>query len=198
MRGPVIRYPLFWIIGGLALWLGHAVARPWLDRVGSELATRWTRVVEGPPVPSSSEPEVVAGAILRTALLLEEDVAATDRPGGRTVEVVGARLLARVYDVWPTAQGPTHYRIGNDERAFGWVPAEVVLPWDTRLVVKPLGERLLLAESPGGEGRAEAVGVGTPLPVLGWKGDAIEVATWGLGCRPGARLGGRDGWTERG
>jgi hypothetical protein len=122
------------------------------------LAARVTRAVEGPPVPQSDHPQVVAGPIIRKALLLHDDVPVAERPGGRTAETIRHRMFVDVYDVWPLAGEPTYYRVGN-RNPLGWVNAAELLPWNTRLVIR----RDTAAPS---------------LPVLGQRTDAVEVAVW--------------------
>lgn len=191
MRPPPIRYPLPMLIlviaVGLLAWRGAAWTRP----VWSALKTRWERVVEGPPVPSSAEPQAVAGPIVRRVLLLHEETPAASRPGGKTSEIIRQRMFADVYDVWPLKGTPTHYRIGN-QRAIGWVSAADVLPWSTRLVVRAPSGQLALAEGPGGA-TGTPVEVGdVPLPVLDWQGGSVRVAAWDREA-PWARIE-RTGW----
>jgi hypothetical protein len=157
---PAIRYPIFWLVGGVLLLLGWWVVWPRTAGVRAAIHERWRRVVEGPPVPSSDSPQVIAGPMVRRILLLRNDVPATDRPDGRVAETIGRRVFADVYDVWPLDGEPTHYRVGN-RRAFGWVPAADVLPWNTRLV---------LADD------------GTALPVVGWGDSRLQVARWAEGA----------------
>jgi hypothetical protein len=174
---PPIRYPLptliLTVVLGLLAWKGVEWTRP----LRAALAERWSRLIEGPPPPASDRPMVVAGPIVRRVLLLRDGVAATDRPGGRTVETIRLRQFADVYDVWPLKGTPTHYRIGN-RRPIGWVPAADVLPWDTRLVLKAPRGTLALADATRGAG-GTAVEVGeVPMPVLAWRPGAVEVAAW--------------------
>jgi hypothetical protein len=67
-------------------------------------------------------------------------------------------MFLDVYDIWPLAGKPTHYRVGT-RRPFGWVNAPELLLWNTRLVV-----------------RHEAASLS--LPVLGQRTDGVEVAVW--------------------
>src|SRR4051794_26212111 len=97
------------VVLALLAWKGEARTRP----LRADLAARWSRIVEGPPPPASTEPKVVAGPIVRRVLLLRDGVPATDRPGGRVVETIRHRQFADLYDVWPLQGRPTHYRIGN-------------------------------------------------------------------------------------
>lgn len=159
MRPPAIRYPLFWLLGMLAALLGWRVAWPATAPWRQALEARWRRVVEGPPVPASDRPQLVAGPMRRRVLLLREDVEATDRPGGRPIETIGRRLFADIYDTWPAQGPPTHYRIGVG-RPFGWVEAAHVLPWSTRLVAGAG------PSAPGGS------------PVVAWHDDQLEVLRW--------------------
>jgi hypothetical protein len=155
---PPIRYPLPTLVAlgllALVVWRGEA----WTRSFRSVLAARLTRAVEGPPVPHSDHPQVVAGPIIRRALLLHDDVPVADRPGGRTTETIRHRMFVDVYDVWPLSGEPTHYRVGN-RNPLGWVNAAELLPWNTRLVIRREG--------------------GSPsLPVLGQRTDAVEVVVW--------------------
>jgi hypothetical protein len=174
---PTIRYPLPTLVVLLALalsfWCGEALTRP----IRSALAARLARAVEGPPIPHSDRPQVVAGPIVRRALLLHDDVPASDRPGGPPSETIRRRMFVDIYDVWPLSGEPTHYRVGN-RRPIGWVSAADLLPWDTRLVVRategslPLADRLdapATTSSPVGQ---------ASLPVLGWSADSLRVAVW--------------------
>jgi hypothetical protein len=177
VRPPPIRYPLPTAIVLIALVLlarwGAGLSRPLREAV----AARIRRAVEGPPVPSSSGPQRVAGPMVRRALLLRDETPASALPGGPPVETIGYRLFADVYDVWPLRGEPTHYRIGG-RRPIGWVGAADVLPWDTRLVIRAPGGKLAPADSPGSPAGA-TVEVGTvPLPVLAWTEGAIRVAVW--------------------
>src|SRR2546423_963051 len=98
---PPIRYPLptllLLLLVGLAAWGGEKATRP----LRAALAGRFTRAVEGPPIPSSTRPQVVAGPIVRRALLLHDDVAVSGRPGGPPTETIRLRMFVDVYDVWP-------------------------------------------------------------------------------------------------
>jgi hypothetical protein len=124
----------------------------------SALASRLSRAVEGPPLPHSDRPQVVAGPILRRALLLRDNVPVAERPGGPTSETIRRRMFVDVYDVWPLAGQATHYRVGT-RRPLGWVNAAELLPWDTRLVIRR-GDKPL------------------SLPVVGQRPDAVELAVW--------------------
>src|SRR5690606_33872079 len=122
MTPPPTRYPLptlalIALLGVLA-WSGRA----WIAAIGAPVRAGIDRVASGPPVPSSSAPQRLAGPIVRKVLLLREGVAATDLPDGSPVETINRRIFADVYDVWPLRGEPTHYRIGN-RRPIGWVRA---------------------------------------------------------------------------
>jgi hypothetical protein len=190
---PPIRYPLPTLVGlallGLVLWRGAEVARPAWEAI----ASRVRRLTEGPPVPASDTPQVVAGPIVRRVLLLHGDTIATTRPDGPTSETIRHRGLFDVYDVWPLAGTPSHYRIGN-RRPIGWVRAGDVLPWNTRLVVRPTTGSIRLAERPGaGDGRSFRVGP-APIPVIGWDAEAIQLAVW-VEERPWSEVAG-SGWAD--
>src|SRR6516165_9330253 len=100
---PPIRYPLPTLVAlvllGLLVWRGEA----WTRSMRSALAARLTRAVEGPPPPHSDHPQVVAGPIIRRALLLHDDVPVADWPGGPKSEAIRYRMFVDVYDVWPVA-----------------------------------------------------------------------------------------------
>jgi hypothetical protein len=174
---PKIRYPLptliLVIVLVLGAWKGEALTRP----LRATIAARWSRAVAGPPVPSSANPQVVAGPITHGALLLHDNVITTVVPGGATAEPVRYRMFVDIYDVWPLQGEPTHYRVGN-RRPFGWVRAGDLLPWNTRLVVQlPEGTKVSHAgpqgpfDVPGPEGRGW-------LPVTDWTADAVQVVLW--------------------
>lgn len=168
MRVPQIRYPLFWLAGGLLLAGAWKVAWPLTAGWRGDLQRRWTRAVEGPPVPRSDTPQVLAGPMTRRVLLLRDNLPATDRPGGRTIETIARRRITDVFDVWPLAGEPTHYRVGT-RQPFGWVPADAVLPWPTRLVVTDHGP---------------------PAPVVGANASGLQVVRWtdnNAWTRPGRR-----------
>jgi hypothetical protein len=174
---PPIRYPLPTLLAlfifALAFWRGEAMTRP----IRSALAARLARAVEGPPLPHSDRPQVVAGPITRKALLLHNDIPASDRPGGTAVETIRRRGFVEVYDTWPLTGEPTHYRVGS-RRPIGWVRAADLLPWDTRLVVRGPDAPLPLAEGPDHESPASTHVGRSSLPVLGWSPDAVRVAVW--------------------
>src|SRR5262249_12514702 len=119
---PPIRYPLPTLIAlllaALLAWRGASWAGAW--RPAS--AARMARAGAGPAVPSSPDPKVVAGPILRRVLLLHDETPVADTPGGRPTDSVRHRMFADVYDLWPPSGDPTHYRIGN-RRPLGWVSA---------------------------------------------------------------------------
>ncbi len=159
MRLPEIRYPLFWIVGavllGVLAWRGW----PWTEPLRDTFQARWTRAVAGPPVPCSAEPKIWSGPLPRRALLLRDGLVAADRPDGAPVETIGRRMFVDIYDVWPLAGPPTHYRVGN-RRPFGWLPAASALPWDSRLVLR----------DPAADAPAR--------PVLAWDADRVRMALW--------------------
>jgi hypothetical protein len=138
----------------LLLWRGEA----WTRSLRSALTARLSRAVEGPPLPHSDRPRVVAGPIVRRALLLHDDVPVAARPGGPAVETIRRRMFVDVYDIWPLAGEATHYRVAT-RRPLGWVKASELLPWDTRLVFQPKGASL-------------------SLPVLAQHPGAVEIAVW--------------------
>jgi hypothetical protein len=136
------------LLCGLLLWRGEA----WTRSLRAALAARVVRAVEGPPLPHSDRPQVVAGPIIRRALLLHDEVPVSGRPGGPATETIRHRMFVDIYDVWPLTGAPTHYRVGN-RKPVGWVNAADVLPWDTRLVIRREGNAVtcpVLAGRPGG------------------------------------------------
>ena len=191
---PPIRYPLPSLLAililGLLAWKGAEWSRDWR----SELAARAHRALEGPPVPSSSRPKVVAGPITRRALLLLDETPTSSRPNGPTSETVDRRMFVDVYDLWPEPGPVTHVRVGN-RKPIGWVPAADVLLWDTRLVLRAPKGRLMMADKPGGPGSPVEVGVGS-VPVLAWTDRAVEVAVWDP-ARPWSKVA-RRGWARTG
>ena len=167
---PPIRYPLPSLIAlilvALVAWRGEVWTRSWR----AEIASTVDRVINGPPVPRSNGPRVVAGSIVRRGLLLRDGVSVADRPRGTATGSIERRMFVDIYDEWPDATKPTHYRVGN-RQPLGWVDAAALLPWNTRLVVRPPSGRLTL------DGREVETG-SVACPVIGWRDDAVEVATW--------------------
>lgn len=194
---PPIRYPLPTLVAlivlSLAAWKGEAWTRP----ARAALLARVRRAVEGPPVPASARPAVVAGRATRRALPLRDGVAVSARPGGRASGAIDPRSIVEVFDVWPAGGPPTHLRVGH-RAALGWVAAGDVLPWDTRLVVLAAADRLELASTPeaasGGSGRFEPGA--DACPVVGWTDRAVEVVVWDRAA-PWSRVA-RRGWVAAG
>ena len=190
LKRPTIRYPLIWLAGlgllAVLLPLVRPVVQGWVTKAKSSVA----RAMEGPPVPSSAEPQTVGGVLVRKGLLLREGVEATDRPYGKASETIGKRMFVDFYDVWPLTGEPTHVRVGN-RRAFGWVRTSDVLPWDTRLVVTPENPSIALSDSPGGEAQPVIGEPETPLPVVGWGEGKTQLAVWtpGLAWQEVSRKG---------
>jgi hypothetical protein len=190
---PPIRYPLptmlALVIASLLAWKGAEWSREWR----SEMAGRLKLAVEGPPVPSSPRPQVVAGPITKRALLLYDEIPATARPNGTRVETIDRRMFVDVYDTWPSPGPVSHVRVGN-RKPIGWVKESDVLGWNTRLVVRAPEGRLKLGDSPEGV-PGQAVEVGRlPLPVLAWADRAVEVAVWDQ-ARPWSTVA-RRGWVR--
>ena len=185
---PPIRYPLpsliALLLAALIAWRGEAWTRPWR----AEIADRVGRAVNGPPVPRSNRPQVVAGPILRRGLLLRDGVLLADRPRGPTTGTIDRRMFVDIYDEWPDAKAPTFLRVGN-RQPLGWIAAADLLPWNTRLVVRPPAGRLALNGAELATGPAAC-------PVLNWRGDAVEVATWAAD-HPWEAVGGQ-GWVRLG
>ena len=171
---PPIRYPLPTLIAILLLSLVSWRGAGWFRGVRAAIAARWQRAVEGPEVPSSASPQVVAGPIVRRALILRDNVPVSDRPDATPTDAIAWRMFVDVYDTWPLMGEPTHLRVGN-RRPIGWVAIADALPWDSRLVVK--ADRLAIADRPDGTAVDVAVG-GVPLPLIGHRGDSIELAIW--------------------
>ena len=169
---PPIRYPLpsllALILALLIAWRGEAWTRSWR----AEVASRVRRAVEGPPVPRSDRPMVVVGPIIRRGLLLRDGVPVADRPRGAATGTIDRRMFVDIYDEWPDAAQPSHFRVGFRQQ-LGWVAAADLLPWNTRLVVRPPAGRLRI------DGTAVEVG-SAACPVLNAnrRGDGVEVAVW--------------------
>src|SRR4051794_24691335 len=96
---PPIRYPLPMLIAvfvaSLLLWRGES----WTRSLRASLSTRLARAVQGPPIPLSDRPRVVAGPITRRALLLHDDVTVATTPGGTPSETIRHRMFVDIYDV---------------------------------------------------------------------------------------------------
>jgi len=167
---PPIRYPLpslvaLILVAALA-WRGEGWTRAWR----AEVAAQARRALEGPPVPRSSRPQIVVGPIVRRGLLLRDSTPLADRPNGPTTGQIDRRMFVDIYDQWPDPRNPTHVRVGN-RQPLGWISAPALLPWSTRLVVRPPSGRLIV------DGGAVAVG-SVACPVLNSRADAVQVATW--------------------
>lgn len=176
---PRIRYPLPSLVLLILLVIlfrhGERITRP----VRSSLSSLVKRAVEGPEYPASDHPMVVAGPIVRRALLLREDVPATTRPGGTTAETLKFRMFVDVYDVWPLEGTPTSYRVGT-RRPIGWVASADLMPWDTRLVARlPAqgkdGSRTVTADERFKGDTLES------SPMLRWDAESVELAVWDQG-----------------
>jgi hypothetical protein len=189
---PPIRYPLPTLIAVLLVALVAWRGAGWFRGMKDALTARWQRAVEGPPVPASNAPQVVAGAITRRALLLHDDTPFAPRPGASPTDAIARRMFVDVYDAWPLDGPPTHFRVGN-RRPIGWVAAGDCLEWSTRLVLR-VG-RVALADRPVGT-VAEIETGESPLPIHGWEGDAVEVAVWDRD-RPWSSVA-RRGWVDAG
>ena len=190
---PPIRYPLpsllALVILGLLAWKGAEWSRDWR----SELAARARRALEGPPVPEFDPAEGGRRADHPPgAPAPRRDARRRAGPDGPTSETIDRRMFVDVYDLWPEPGPVTHVRVGN-RKPIGWVPASDVLLWDTRLVLRAPGGRLMMAGSPGGPGRPVEVGT-VPVPVLAWEGRSVEVAAWEPG-HPWSKVA-RTGWVR--
>ncbi len=153
---PPIRYPIPTLVAALLLAVVAWRGAGWINAIRHSVAARWQRTFEGPPLPASSAPQVVAGPMIRRALLLHDDTPVSPRPDASPTDRIARRSWVDVYDVWPLAGPPTYLRVGN-RRPLGWVAVADALPWDTRLVVK-----------------ADDMAV----PVVGWREGVVEVALW--------------------
>lgn len=187
---PPIRYPLPTLAAVLVLSLLAWRGAGWVRGVRDAVASRWHRAVEGPPVPESDTPRVVAGPLIRRALLLRDGTPVAPRPDVPTTDAIARRMFVEIYDCWPLEGPPTHLRVGN-RRPIGWVAIAEVLPWDTRLVVR--ADRLALSDRPEGKGELSEVGQ-VPIPVVEWRGESIEVVLWKPGA-PWSAVAHR-GWTR--
>jgi hypothetical protein len=175
---PPIRYPLPTLMAilllGLVAWRGGE----WLRVLGQAVSTRWQRVVEGPPVPASTAPMVVAGPIIRKGLILRDGAPISVRPETKPFDTIGPRKFVDIYDVWPLKGTPSYFRVGN-LGPIGWISAADCFAWDTRLVIRAPGGRLTLARSLDGPTVEVDVGL-SPLPVTAWRGSWVEVAIWDI------------------
>lgn len=179
MKAPTVRYPFFWLIGLLAVGWIIRLSWPLTEPLRAAAESNWRRMVDGPPFPASSEPKRIAGSFVERGLLLSEPTPVTDVPEGRTTESIRRRIFVDVYDVWPVqpADQPAFYRVGN-ERPLGWVRADQLLVWPTRLAIRwpstaGSSDTTTLSAPVGATS-----GVVGPLPILNWNADAMEVGLW--------------------
>lgn len=192
---PPIRYPLPTLIAivlvSLLVWKGEAWTRP----TRAALAERLKRAVEGPPVPNSARPQVVAGRATRRALLLHDATPAAARPGGRTTTTIEPKAIVGVFDIWPATGPTTHLRVGQ-RTAVGWIGAGDALAWSNRLVLRLPSERVDLAPTADSATASPPFAVGDqPAPVVGWTDRAVEVVVWDR-AEPWTRVA-RRGWVSR-
>jgi hypothetical protein len=120
---------------------------------------------------------LLADGVPRRGLLLHEGTPALDRPDGSVVKTIRYRMFVDIYDVWPLLGEPTHYRVGN-RGAIGWVRAEDLLPWCTRLVRRPNSGSWKLAAQPSETPVRAVTNPKTVLPILNWNGGWIQEAAW--------------------
>jgi hypothetical protein len=189
---PPIRYPLPTLVVlaslGVLAWQGG----DWIRGIRVAVAARWTRAVEGPPVPESKTPLVVAGPIIRRALLLRDGIPLSSRPDSSPEGTIGPRKVVGIYDTWPVAGTVEHLRVGN-RSPIGWVSSKDCLAWDTRLVVRAPGGKLELADLPDASTSTVEVGP-APLPITRWQDGWVRVADWD---RQGPwSIVGRSGWVR--
>jgi hypothetical protein len=175
------------ILVALIVWRGEG----WIRRTSAAIAAPFKRVIAGPDYPKSAHPQVFAGTLTRKVLRLRENLAVRATPGGWETATFRARGFSDLFDVWPRRGAPTHYRVGN-ENLTGWVEADDVIPWDTRLAVRlGAGPTELRAGASGGLAtRVESPG--GVFPVLAWEDGAIKIAVWDAGL-PWSKLAGI-GW----
>jgi hypothetical protein len=173
---PPNRYPLPTLVAlatlGVLVWQGG----DWIRGIRAAVAARWTRAVEGPPVPDSKTPVVVAGPIIRRALLLRDETPVSSRPDSSPEGTIALRMFVDIYGTWPATGAVEYLRVGN-RTPIGWVRAKDCLSWDTRLVLRTPEGELELADRPDAARGTVKVGLAL-LPITGWQGDWIEVAVW--------------------
>ena len=162
---PPIRYPLptlvVLLLTGLIVWRGEAMTRPFR----AALQDRWKTATKGPEYPHSDHPRIIAGSIARKALLLHDETPVSPTPVAPPSDTLHKKMFVDVYDVWPSEEKATHYRIGNRD-VVGWVRAQDLLDWSTRLVVHTTA-----FEEPGP----------ASLPFLGGTTEGGRIAVWERG-----------------
>jgi hypothetical protein len=173
---------------GLAFWRGESMTRP----LRAALAERWKREIKGPDYPHSDHPQAIAGPITRKGLLLHDETAVSETPAAPSTGSIRLRMFVTVFDVWPIKGEPTHYRVGQRE-PIGWVSASDVLPWSTRLALRPPEGTLSLSDNPGGTPAPISAGRAT-LPVSSVSGESVELVVWDSE-QPWARIA-RRGWVR--
>lgn len=108
-----------------------------IRRLRTELGRRVEAIVTD-QVPTAADPRWTDAPIPRRGLLLRDDLRVAEKPDGAPSRTLGMRRIVSLLNVWPLRGEPTHYLIGQDQdRPIGWVKADDLLRWDTRLVVRP-------------------------------------------------------------
>jgi hypothetical protein len=165
------------LLGWLA-WSGLDVARSlWAD------LSRAVERATTDQVPTAADPRLTSGPIPGRGLLLNDNTPAwtSPEPGAPAAETIGQRRIVDLLNVWPLRGEPTHFRVGS-ERPFGWITADQVLRWDTRLVVRADGQPLPLKETPGAGASAEspqitALGL-LPILAIDERTESVQLAVW--------------------
>lgn len=154
---PYVPYPLPSLIAlllvGAAVWWGADA----ISAARTEIVRR-ADVILRDQVPTEPNPAFTKAPIPRRGLLLRDDLPLNEKPDGPKRGTMGLRRIVDVLNVWPLRGEPTHYEIQSGNVS-GWVKAEDLLPWDTRLVVRVPTSGLTTSEG-------ALAGGGPPLPIV--------------------------------
>ncbi|MFO0956800.1 MAG: hypothetical protein U0800_04950 [Isosphaeraceae bacterium] len=142
MTVPPIRYPLPTFVALVSLILAAWWGAEGIKQIREELGRR-VESIGSDQVPTQPNPMWTDSPIPRRGLLLHDDQSLLDKPDGSSAVTIGKRRIVEILNAWPLRGEPTHYLIRQDKLR-GWVKADAVLLWDTRLVVRPPPQGLLV------------------------------------------------------
>ncbi len=168
---PHVPYPLPTLLAVTVLGTATVLGANHIQHVWDQLKHK-VEVVMTDQVPTEADPALVKAPVPRKGLLLRDDVPATERPDGGAVVTIGLRRIVEVLNVWPPRGETTHYRIQVGKNT-GWVKADDVLIWDTRLVVRVPGAGL-----PSHDGTIAGGGPPLPITAIDAQAGTVTLVEW--------------------